>query len=288
MVSALPFLFHSYIGYDGIYGYINPLIKTGLNIALVQTWFPSSGIYFSLNAVSWYLSVSLFLYIMFPLILTIMRKYKGIKTALIVICSTFILQIVLAYLSYLVQVNKYIHNDDFIHWFTYIFPLSRLEDFIIGCNLGYLFRFCKRDKEITSAKATICELLVVVALIIEWTIYVLKVSIPQDNNWWGLTVMYTLTSCALIYTFALNRGVISHILTNKALIYIGNISANTFLIHQMVYRYLDTIENHLIGATNKYINLFVCFILTIVCSIIWEKLYDLIRNRMKNHRVEKC
>lgn len=52
------------------------------SIFLIQAWFPSILIYFSMNTVSWYLSVTLFIYLVFPLILNkIVKKIKNIKQA---------------------------------------------------------------------------------------------------------------------------------------------------------------------------------------------------------------
>lgn len=76
LISAIPFLVKEYMGCGGIKRFLYPVIKVGLNIVLAQAWIPSSGVYFSLNAVSWYLSVMFFLYSMFPLILRFMKKYK--------------------------------------------------------------------------------------------------------------------------------------------------------------------------------------------------------------------
>ncbi len=248
MFLAMPYLFLEYKGYLGIGKIVNPTLKMFFNATLMQSWVPNRGFYFSLNAVSWYLSVSLFLYIMFPFILRLMKKYNGIKTAIVVMICTFALQIVMAYVSYRIQID-FIDNDNFIHWFTYIFPLSRLEDFVIGCNLGYIFMNMKNDVERSCKKYTLLEFGIIVLIILQLATYVLVVSIPSiddpsisSENWWSLTCFWTITSCALIYVFAMNAGKISKILANKSLVFIGNMSANAFLIHQMVYRYLESVE----------------------------------------------
>lgn len=290
LLIAMPYLIVGCIDYPGMGRIINPTVKTLTNALLVQSWFPSSGIYFSLNAVSWYLSVSLFLYIMFPFILSWLRRYKGIKTAIIIIAVTFAIQIIMAYISSLVQVNL-TRDDDFIHWFAYIFPLSRLEDFVIGCNLGYIFIHSQKDhvKEAKHRGLTWLEIGIIVIIAVQWVAYVLLVNIPEKvdpslsaNHWWSLTVLWTITSCALVYVFALNQGYISKLLTNKVVLFIGNFSANAFLIHQMVYRYLNTLENKLFGDTYNYINIFVCFILTMISAYVWEKIMVAIKNKSKS------
>jgi len=253
--------------------------KIVLNITLLHSWIPSMYYYFSLNAVSWYLVVVLVSCMIFPFILTVMKKYKGVKDAITAIVFLVILQAVLAYTSYLLKV-KIVHLNDFVHWFVYICPISRVEEFIIGCNLGYLYKHCTRDKEISQTKATIYELITGIVIIIEWALCLIYVSIPVNiDNWWGTTVLFTLSSCALIYLFALGKGKISEFLTKKPLIFIGEISANAFLIHQVVYRYLKMFEQQKFGTIYKWLNLVVCMILTIIFSVAWDKLNQ--RNWMR-------
>lgn len=45
-----------------------------LNVFLMQTWVPYSSINFSLNGVAWYLSVTMFLYFMFPAIQRFIKR----------------------------------------------------------------------------------------------------------------------------------------------------------------------------------------------------------------------
>ncbi len=48
-----------------------------LNVLLVQAWIPKQMYYFSLNGVSWYLSVCVFCYFIFPFVLKVMKKSGG-------------------------------------------------------------------------------------------------------------------------------------------------------------------------------------------------------------------
>ena len=289
IVTLLLALLYQFIGFSGMNTVINPVVIrattviTAANALLAQSWFSSKAIYFSLNAVSWYLSVSLFLYMMFPFILFQMRRYKGISAAVIVIAAAYVIQIILAYSAYLIQIHL-IQNNDFVHWFTYIFPLSRLEDFVIGCNLGYIFITAKRDKGISEKLSTWLEFGTLLLIAIQLAAHAFLISIPAKaapsvsaENWWGFTVMWTLTSCALVYLFALNKGKVSKLLTCKALLFIGRLSADAFLIHQLVYRYLNMFEQMLFGNAYQWINLFACFILTTASALTWELLMSRVK-----------
>ncbi len=273
MFLAIPTLFLGQYDHSGIWKVISPFAKIFSNVLLIQSWEPKKEYYFSLNAVSWYLSLSLFLYMMFPVILKFMKRYDGLKSAIISTACVFSVQILLSYISFHIQ--AYIRNEDFFHWFTYVFPISRLEDFFIGCNLGYIFSH--RDvNSLNRCRHTPWETGIFIVIIFQWAFYwfqnkkIENVNYESIHLWWGGTVFWTISSCALVYIFALNRGVISSFLSNKILVSIGNMSANAFLIHLLVYKYIREIEMIIWGVEMKYLNFFVCFFISIICAYVWE------------------
>ena len=291
MLLAMPWLVKTYMNCQGNEKII-PVVKTVLNIFLLQSWVPSEEVNFSLNGVAWYLSVSLFLYAMFPFILFQMKKYKGVQTAILTIVILMVFQFIMAFLAYYVQMNI-IHSNKIVHWFVYIFPFSRLEEFLIGCNLGYIFKNTKKKLCPSNNNIyTFAEIGVIALIIVEMTAYVMVITIPakidptiSSSNWWGLTVIWTITSCILIYLFAKCNGIISNVLTNRSLIFIGNISANTFLIHQMVYRYLILLETKIFDNKYEYANIIMCFIITIASANIWDYMVKLLQSK---HLTKQC
>ena len=280
LLVAVPLLLRNAIGLSGLKRFYIPSIEAIINALLIQAWFPNKDIYNSLNGVSWYLSVSLFLYILFPLIICIVRRYKSKWPAYGVIVITLIIQFLFGFISCLLE--KSFSLDGFVHWFVYIFPLSRLEDFIIGVNLGYIFVNSKGDKESSLVKGTFLEITIVIFLIVQWIAYLVNshntissaVLDPTmaPENWWTLSGYWTISSCALVYLFALNRGVISRFLTNKVLLFIGNCSANAFLIHKMVFSYLYIFESKVFFDIYRYPTTIICFIITIVCAYMWKRI----------------
>ena len=94
--------------------------KTLTNILLMQSWIPKEDYYFSLNGVSWSLSDELFFYLMFiPLI------YTSITKKVITAISIITLLLTIYFL-------KIIQTEELNHWLYYIFPVSRLVEFICG------------------------------------------------------------------------------------------------------------------------------------------------------------
>ena len=98
-----------------------------IDALLVQSWIPIREIYFSGNAVAWFLSSILFCYLIFPYLL---RFLKGIK-------GYWIMGTVLMLYFALLPFFK----TEWIHPLIYINPLFRTVDFMIGIMLY----FCLKD-----------------------------------------------------------------------------------------------------------------------------------------------
>ena len=100
---------------------------------LLQSWVPLSSIYFSGNAVAWFLSDIFFFYLAFPYILRLLSsKYKH-----------FVMAVVL--LLYLVLIH--IVPDSWSHQLIYINPMFRMVDFCIGIYLCLLWRAFHHENE---------------------------------------------------------------------------------------------------------------------------------------------
>ena len=211
-----------------------------LQITLLQTWIPIQDYYFSINGLSWYLSVALFLYVMFPYVL---QKQKKKTNRQLVMDSIILYAVIWSIITLSVMIFP--DNEGYKVYFSYVFPPLRLCDFAIGCNFGLLFL---RDKgNISMQKATFVEGVTIAAI----TVSVLFL----NSNHSGLvaniishsTGLYLPTSIGLVYIFALNKGLFSKALTNRVLIYIGDISLYGYLIHQRIIAYLIVIFTHALG-----------------------------------------
>jgi peptidoglycan/LPS O-acetylase OafA/YrhL len=97
--------------------------------------------------------------------------------------------------------------------------------------------------------------------------------------------MYSLfwlpTSVLCVYLFAVNRGLISRGLSkSKALIWIGNISGEAFLIHQICIKAVEYLTK------NKWIVAVVAFIITLIATVVWRWLYGKVQLRLLNRHGE--
>lgn len=254
-------------------------VKLTLNLLLLQSWIPKASFYFSFNSVSWYLSVMLFLYFMFPCVLQKTSGYKRRKNAGVVIACIVILQAVLTFFVSLICRHLSI-SEDITKWFTYINPVYRLGDFIIGCNLGYLFKTV--PSQISSGKSRyswyyICLEIMSLLLLILQGMFFNSISSdmqgPCPRLWWIWSLLFLPIASLLIYVFAL--GGLNCIPTQS----IAALSPYAFLIHQLVIRIAESsnLKQYIHLEEYCYFEAVICLVVTIVLC----KLYQWIESCIK-------
>ena len=102
-----------------------------MNILLLQSWLPHSGIYFSLNAPSWSLSNEVFFYLVFGFLVVLSDKN------LLRVFFALALGVIFGAFWATVSFENYVFmgSRSISHWLFYIFPLFRLLEFICGMLL---------------------------------------------------------------------------------------------------------------------------------------------------------
>ena len=237
------------------------LAKVLLGLSLTQAWIPSRGYYFSLNGVSWYLSVCILLYFLFPTVLCFIKKKKASQLLLMVLVI-YILQIVLGIAS--LNMDLFNDIDNFTRWFTYICPLFRFGDFTIGCCV--CGAFLNNNPKMSEKNASVLEVLLCFVLLITLRMN-LRGTGMFGSEWFKYNMIYTPTSVALVFLCLINKGVLSKILSSKPMVYLGNISPYTFLIHQIVIRYIDYFSD-----MSKYLVAILAFCITIVLAELYKRM----------------
>ncbi|MCB9046584.1 MAG: acyltransferase [Chitinophagales bacterium] len=193
-----------------------------LNLFLIQSFVPSDDIYFYFNSVSWSISDEWFFYIMFPFIVFLLYKRKYIKVAPVILL--------------LIPIMLYLAKEAYHEKYFYINPLLRIGDFVIGVILYRLYRK-RKDIEILRNRnaATIAEITSILALCV---FFYFHNDIPQGYRY---SCYYWPPMVMLIYTFSYSRGYLSDILSNKVLVYLGEISFGFYMIHMLIIRYYSYI-----------------------------------------------
>lgn len=208
-----------------------------LDVLLVQSWSPHAEDYFSYNGVAWYLSVYLFLSIAAPYIVSILSKIKA-KSQLLV-SMTLMFAIMFLAGVYVTRRPVPIGNN-FAFWLTYISPVYRMLEFYLGAALGKIYLECKSESADHVIKATIAEMIAAAAFV-----GVICIFHKIEGRYDGLcyTVLFTPVSMLLVMVFARSKGLIMELMNNRFLLWLGNLSSYTFLIHQVVIRWLVTLLN---------------------------------------------
>ena len=249
-----------------------------LNVFLLQDWVPASSVYFSLNGVAWYLSLCLFLYFVFPFLMKWIRKIRSNKEAFITIFIIYGVQILIGFLSSFLPQSIWIF-DNISKWIIYILPLFRLGDFTTGCCLCYLY--LNRSHKLNMGIYSMLE--IIVWLVIIGSEYFYKNQIGfLGSEWFRYTMLYTLSSSALVYLFAIKKGFITNIITNKFFVYLGNISAFTFLMHQMIIRYFNVICCELFDFNlNVWVKVLFILMITVIAAQIYSTIEVYAKRKMQ-------
>lgn len=98
--------------------------------------------------------------------------------------------------------------------------------------------------------------------------------INNASNW-----MYSLfwlpTSIICVYLFAVKKGLVSRMLSkSKILVWIGNISGEAFLIHQICIKAMEYITK------NKWVVAIIAFTMTLLVTVVWRWLYNKVHTRV--------
>lgn len=239
-----------------------------LNITLLQTWFPNSTVNFSLNGVAWYLSVTMFLYFMFPYIRKWIKNKKNSYLAFGCV-AILILEIIVC-----IPLVVVLGNDSPVYvWFMYCFPVFRMGDFFIGCCLSK--RYIEAEKN--ESKTWQNSIYEIVATIFTIMVFIWKERefenpiLLATQNW---TTVYLLLAMMWVPLFVEKKGFITRLFTNRVTIFIGNISAYTFLIHYVITQYLNLTIGFLhvdLSCLQNILKIIIEFMLTIIATMIYMK-----------------
>lgn len=128
-VLALPFVIATVTGKDV---FVHDAMKGIANLALVQSWIPIRSVYFSYNAVSWFLSTYLFFIVISPLFMKGIRRVAASKSPLGVAAVLLVAMVLCEF-----GVAYSFGHASYVHWILYVFPVTRSLDFAIGMLVAF-------------------------------------------------------------------------------------------------------------------------------------------------------
>lgn len=144
------------------------------------------------------------------------------------------------------------------HWLLYICPLIRLIDYIIGG----VVRLCLHKHNLPIKSGAI---LIIIALL---TLGSLSGYSFYNSSAFLLSFVWTIPVMILIGGLDIcgnSSNVVNVIFSNRFIIFIGEISFEFFLVHQLIIRYLNYV--------NKYIHIGNCVYLVAFLLTLWLATY---------------
>lgn len=232
-----------------------PVRAVFLNLTLLQSWFPDPLVHYSLNGPSWSLSDELFFYALFPLLVKVsepvLRRVFLIGMVLIVAGSSFAA----------LRVEGY---SPFVDWMFYVFPVTRLFEFITGILLCRMVRSGVGRSWATSGTECALVALVLAAMVgVQW----FAVSLVFRYQ-----LIFMLPMAALILVFAHGRGALSGLLRHPALRLLGEASFALYLIHRPMITFMERWAGR--GVASDVTLAVAMLVLAIVGSILTFALLD--------------
>lgn len=224
----------------------------GINASLLQTLFPYRGIYFSYNAVSWYLANTVLYTIVFPPFFKWLFRTSPKGR----VCFAVFLLLIYASVAVLIPTKWY-------HYVLYVNPFMRFTDFVLGIYLAlYYLKIKDHPENFAFLKkgvvGHIAPLLLIAVLMLESCLFQMPMLFISPLFW--------PLSALLILATSLGE---CKALDNPVLHRIGELSFTIFMIHLLVLRYITMVFSTL-NIESPLFYVIITLFLTLVLSDITE------------------
>jgi peptidoglycan/LPS O-acetylase OafA/YrhL len=202
------------------------------HVLAIQAWNPSVFQAFNFNGPAWSVSVEVFLYACFPLLVLALARLRTPRALLLAGFTTAAAMAAAAGWFVLTHRSGLSWADsESAHRWLYVTPLSRLGDFVLGILAARLFLHVRDDARVVAAGRSIaiaCS--VAILLLMAW---------PADLfSAWSWDVAYAVPAVALIFGLAVApRGSFARFLSLPLLVLLGESSYAFYLIHQPALTY---------------------------------------------------
>ena len=214
---------------------IKPVLATVQSVFLLQAWVPISGYMSGVNPPTWTLSIEAFFYLLFPLLIVLVRRRPWLVLVGAVVVSVAG--------PWIVQATTPLAARDFheVNWYVvgHFFPTSRLAEFVLGMVAAHWWSSRRRRVLAAPADASIAELMVVAAL--AFALFGVA-QMPAQADLVGSGVADWLTQVAIAPLYALliivvagGKGHLARALNRPLLIRLGEMSFAIYLLHSPMY-----------------------------------------------------
>ena len=215
---------------------------------MLHAWIPLDRYFFSYNYASWSISTELFFYLMLPLLL---RLSAWQHRALLLLSLANVLALALMGAAQHLPVWNTSGNELSSTGLLYTNPLARFAEFLSGAMCG--MRWIKKGKGGTSSRwaGTWMECAAIAAFVLAFRFF-LHGGAALSASWalfdaptwvllgeWLSHVGLTPFAAVLSVVFARHSGWLSRALSQRWLVFLGEISFALYLVHQISLRWLQ-------------------------------------------------
>ena len=249
--SGIPDLVATH-NFEGLTGPLKQLLRC---LLLVQSWFPTG--YFSFNGVGWFLSTIIFLYICNLPLRALAGKIKKKNKADIWFIGVFIVT------SACILLYCYLTRNTNMEYTQYVLPVSRLGEYICGMALGYLAYSMNVKIDLKPTASRVVFSILEILMFYIWIKGMYVTMEPWHYRIWH----WFLPNCLLILVFSLGRGILSQVFRFNPLRYLGDISFECFLVHQIViYLYTKVCGLSVMSKLGNLFSIGFCIVMTVMIS----------------------
>lgn len=256
------------------------IIKTFLHVFMLQEFTLSEDMLKYGTGLSWFLGALFFCYLLFPFL------YRQ----LIVSRNKVFGALLTIYILLALSIESCCNNsaiDDFI----FAFPPLRVIDFAVGIIAYRLYtapfsiHFRQWIDRQSATKLSILEIIIVVS--VSALTYIPYCLLP---SWIRFAPLFWLPFSLLIYWFAIssnNKGIITKLLSQRALVFLGNISFEIYMLHGIVITAFVFVWGRLFGYDTvcNPILFAICIVLSNVAAYLFAIIMRI--GRYKNNRLLK-
>lgn len=242
------------------------LPKALLNILLLQSWIPLEEYYWGFNGVSWFLSSLLFCYILFPVMLRLIRKIRFIGSYVILLCT---LLLVMNFFQ-TIYINMGGWKPDYVF---HICPIYKSTEFFAGCLIGVI---CK--EKIDEIKQRYCRNSFPTYFIL---IFYFSAVILCNTLW--LRAMFVAIAALLLFVLACENGGLSRLFSCSMIRRIGAFSFEFYLIHHVVIVFYSRYGWSLPRPVNAgwIYDFGLMFIISIILSLLYQSGMTCLRTKQQ-------
>ncbi|MDX2145443.1 MAG: acyltransferase [Rhodospirillaceae bacterium] len=273
-LAALVLLYVVLEGDPSFHGTGQDSLILGLtNIFLIHSWIPLTDYFFGYNSVSWSLSVELFFYLAFPILVWRLDDTKGLKLAFSFVLSIACLEFALLSNLPALPVPGATLSAAGVMCFN---PVARLFEFVTGMIAARLWRQHGGSLPRGRVSASIMEVAIIatVVFVAHHLGLVATQTQPSVNAslsvWISKGGLLAPATALLIAVFASGHGCFSRLLASAPMRVLGEISFMIYLVHQIVLRaYVLRKDWFADWSGAQSLSLYICVVL-VISALMWR------------------